>query len=440
MGAVLNRRHFLMSAAAAVGASGLVLPRRGSAAGGGDKNLIVVLAVGGWDVTFCFDPKLGCTEPGGGACFIEGPEVDATGAPDDVEAVQTIANIPVVVNPAKRPAVASFFERWGSRAHVVNGVWTGSIAHDPCRYRILTGTPDGTRPDLATIVGYELGAGRPLGSVDLSGWSISGPLAATSGRVGHMSQLQALLDPSTTFRAPPGARPYPLFRPTDGDQAAIDALVVQRAEAMRLRYGLGGGRSDQAVDDLLGSLDRSRRFRDQASGILGLLTMGQESRFTDQIQMAVDLIDQQVCRAVTLDTTFDWDTHDVNADQHQYFQSLFVGLDQLMAELEARGRLDDTVVAVVSEMTRTPLRNSAAGKDHWGHTSAMLLGAVRGGAVSGATNHYLESLPIDLATGVVDERGQLNKYDNFVAGVLELVGVDPEAWLPGVEPFRGATG
>lgn len=430
-----------MSAAAGLGVPGVVFPRGARAAGDEAKNLIVVLAVGGWDVTFCFDPKLSCSQPDGSACFIEGPEVDLSSRPDDVEEVATFGAIPVVVNPLKRPAVGAFFERWGSRAHVINGIWTGSIAHDPCRYRILTGTPDGTRPDLATIVGYQNGAGRPLGSVDLSGWSISGPLAATSGRVGHMSQLQALLDPSTTFRAPLNAGySYPLFRASQLEQAAVDARVVARAEALRGRYGLGGGRSDQAIDDLLASLDRSARFREQASGILQSLEMGVESRFTDQIQMAVDLVDQQVCRAVTLDTTFDWDTHDVNLDQHLYFQSLFVGLEQLMALLEARGRLDDTVVAVVSEMTRTPLRNSAGGKDHWGHTSAMLLGAVRGNAVSGGTTHLLESRPIDLATGALDEGGSLHKYDNFCAGVLELAGVDPEPWLPGVVPFRGAHG
>ena len=100
--------------------------------------------------------------------------------------------------------------------------------------------------------------------------------------------------------------------------------------------------------------------------------------------------------------------------------------------------LDNTVVAVLSEMTRTPLRNASGGKDHWGHTSALLLGAVRGNAVSGGTDGLLESMPMDLATGQLDPKGALCKYDNLCAGLLELVGVDPEEWLPGVVPFRGA--
>jgi hypothetical protein len=434
----MDRRRFLLSAAATLGIPGVTFARGNAVAG--DKNLIVVIAVGGWDVTFCFDPKLSCSQPDGSACFIEGPEVDQVQAdPDDREAVQTFGNIPVVVNPVKRPAVAEFFEAWHPHSHVVNGIWTGSIAHDPCRYRLLTGTPDGTKPDLATITGFTNGGSRPLGSVDLSGWSISGPLAASSGRVGHNSQIKTLLDPDTHFNAPP-ARPYsyPLFQPDGSDASAIDAYVAERAATLRARFGGMGGRTDQSLDHLVDSLDRSQRFASQASGILDSLKLGQESKFLDQLDMAVDLIDQQVCRAVTVDTTYDWDTHDINDLQHGFFNGLFSGLSHLMEQLEAKGLLENTVVAVISEMTRTPLRNASTGKDHWGHTSAMLLGAVQGNRVSGATDHYLESQTVDLATGEPDEAGDYNKYDNFCAGLLELVDVDPEEWLPAVTPFRGA--
>ena len=434
----MDRRRFLISAAASLGIPGVTLAQSGR--GGGDKNLIVLLAVGGWDVTFCFDPKLGCTQPDGSSCFIEGPEVDQVQSnPDDREAVQTFGNIPVMVNPAKRPAVGEFFSAWHHRSHVINGIWTGSIAHDPCRYRLLTGTPDGTKPDLATIHGFTNGGSRPLGSVDLSGWSISGPLAASSGRVGHNSQIKALLDPDTNFRAPPQAPfNYPLYAPKQGDQAAIEDYLASRAEELKQRFG-GSAANDLALLNLVESVDRGKRFTEQAAGILDTLTIGQESRFFDQLDMAVDLIDQSVCRAVTVDTTYDWDTHDVNAGQHGYYNGLFGGLSHLMEQLESRGLLDNTVVAVISEMTRTPLRNAGGGKDHWGHTSAMLMGAVQGDRVSGATDHYLESIPVNLATGEVDDAGgDYNKYDNFCAGVLELVDVDPEEWLPNVVPFRGA--
>ena len=256
--------------------------------------------------------------------------------------------------------------------------------------------------------------------------------------MGHNSQIKALLDPNTQFRAPRDEPwNYPLYQPKAGEQAAIEDYLAARAEQLRDRFG-GAAANDLALGNLIDSVDRSRRFVDQAAGILDTLQIGQESAFFDQLEMAVELIDQSVCRAVTIDTTFDWDTHDVNSLQHNYYNGLFEGLSHLMEQLEAKGLLDNTVVAVISEMTRTPLRNASTGKDHWGHTSSMLLGAVDGNRVSGATDHYLESLPVDLATGVPTELGELNKYDNFCAGLLELVDVDPEEWLPGATPFRGA--
>ncbi len=435
----MNRRNLLLAAAAALGAPRLVLGGR-SRAPGDAKHLVVVFAEGGWDVTFCFDPKLSCTSPSGGPCPVEGPEVDEDPSePEDREAVRTFGEIPIVVNDHKRPRVTSFFERWHPRAHVVNGIWSGAIAHVPCRYRMLTASTDGRSADMATIAGHVLGGGLPLGSVDLSGWSITGPLAASSGRLGASSQLSALVDGGRTFEPPPAfPYDYPMFSPDPADEALLESFVRRRAEGMREVYGDAGGRNDRALDDLLASLDRGAAFRERSADILSTLVLGRQPGFVEQAGIAAELLAQGLCHAVTLDTREHWDTHDGNAAQHGMYDRLFAGLSALMERLEAHDLLDRTVVAVVSEMTRTPLRNASRGKDHWGHGSALLLGAVRGNAVSGATDHLVESLPIDLDSGEPTPSGALDKYDDFCAGLLELVGVDPSEWLPGVVPFRGA--
>jgi hypothetical protein len=426
-----HRRELLLSAAALLGAPRFAF---GQGTGAGAKKLIVVFAEGGWDVTFCLDPKLSC------GCDIQGPEVDENrSVPDDREAVRTFGNIPIVVNDVKRAGVTSFFEKWYQRCHVVNGIWTGSIAHEPCRVRILTGTADGTRPDVATIAGYTHGSALPLGSVDLSGWSMAGPLASSTGRIGYQSQIAALLDPSTHYDAPPEASyDYPLFRLQAQDDAAVEAFVRSRAEALRARFGDQGGRNDRAIDDLLISLDRGERFKAQAADILSDLQIGVEASLDQQIAMAVQLVQNEMCQAVTLETRQEWDTHSVNFGQHAAYDQTFRGLSLLMDLLSQNGLLDQVVVAVLSEMTRTPLLNAAGGKDHWGHTSALLMGAVRGNAVSGGTSQLLESRPMDLETGAVKDSGALCKYDDLCAGLLELVDVDPQQWLPGVVPFRGA--
>lgn len=431
----VSRRDLWLGAAALLGAPRFALGKGGVSS---PKKLIVVFAEGGWDVTFCFDPKLSCSKDD--SCAIEGPEVDEDpGNPDDREAVQTFGAIPIVVNEHKRPAVRSFFQQWSSRCHVVNGIWTGSIAHEPCRVRILTGTADGGRADMATITGFTHGSALPLGSVDLSGWSIAGPLASSTGRIGFQSQIAALIDRDTPFSAPPDAGfEYPLFQMDPTDEVSVESYVRARAERLRARFG-DGGQNDRAIDDLLESLDRGDRFRAQAGDILGSLKIGSQATFDDQLDIAVDLLKAEMCQSVTIESRQEWDTHSSNVMQHTAYEALFQGLSRLMGNLEASGMLDDTVVAVLSEMTRSPMRNAATGKDHWGHTSAMLMGAVRGNAVSGGTDELLESVPMNLETGEVDEAGGTYcKYDDLCAGLLELAGVDPSEWLPGVVPFRGA--
>ena len=397
--------------------------------------LVVLLAEGGWDVTMVFDDKLSVNA-------IDGPEVDEDpDDPADREVRETHGGIGIVANPVKRPMTSDFFGRWHDRICVVNGVWMGSIAHDPCRFRILTGTQDGRRPDLASILGHELGGDLPLGTVDLSGWSLNGPLAASAGRVGANSQIRPLVDPTVTFQPTPSVGfPYPLYAPSDSERDAVVEYQRARAEALRKRFG-ADPRNDQRIDDLVSSLDRAQRFRSEGRAILSDLALGSRASLQTQTRMAASLLSQGLCRTVTVDSRKDWDTHDANYLQHGHFEGLFLGLGVLMDALEDQGILDRTMVAVVSEMTRTPKINAANGKDHWGHTSTLLIGAgVRGSTVVGGTDDALESLPVGYDSGVVDPAGRLNKYENLAAGVLELFDVDPGPWLPGIEPFRGFRG
>jgi uncharacterized protein (DUF1501 family) len=91
--------------------------------------------------------------------------------------------------------------------------------------------------------------------------------------------------------------------------------------------------------------------------------------------------------------------------------------------------IDDTNVLVLSEMSRTPHLNGAAGKDHWPVTSAMMLSATGGGRVLGGTDADTQALPVDFTTGAVDPGGQNLLYTNFAAGVMAACGVDPSTHL-----------
>jgi len=85
-----------------------------------------------------------------------------------------------------------------------------------------------------------------------------------------------------------------------------------------------------------------------------------------------------------------WDTHGKNEETLR--KDLAPLLDQtlsvLLADLEARGLLQSTVVLVMGEFGRTPTINPQLGRDHWPDCWSLLLGGggIEGGHVIGASD------------------------------------------------------
>ena len=110
-----------------------------------------------------------------------------------------------------------------------------------------------------------------------------------------------------------------------------------------------------------------------------------------------------------------WDTHQNNfrALKDRLLPRLDSAISGLLQDLHDRGRLDSTVVMVLSDFGRTPKVNSSAGRDHWSNSSvALLAGAgLRGGVAVGRTNARAE-VPVeapyvteDLAATLYDRLG-----------------------------------
>jgi hypothetical protein len=114
-----------------------------------------------------------------------------------------------------------------------------------------------------------------------------------------------------------------------------------------------------------------------------------------------------------------WDTHGEHFKQMK--QSLAPTFDaafsSLVADLDDRGMLSDTLVVVNAEFGRTPKINGASGRDHWPWTySLVAAGAgIRAGTVYGASDNSA-AYPI------------ANPHDpaDFVATLYHLLGVPPE--------------
>lgn len=115
---------------------------------------------------------------------------------------------------------------------------------------------------------------------------------------------------------------------------------------------------------------------------------------------------------------YSWDSHTSSNDVKQH---LVPGLDQalsaLIADLDERGLLDETLVVALGEMGRTPKANANWGRDHWSTLfPAVLAGAgVRGGMVHGTSDRDA-AYALDHPT----------RPEDLAATIFERLGIDPE--------------
>jgi hypothetical protein len=418
----LTRRHFLFGSVAMLGAAALV---RGSGSAKAEvttppRNLVLVVGYGGWDTTYVFDPKPGM------------PAIDAP----EGEIVE-LGGVPIFDHES-RPAVRAFFEAYGAMSTVVNGVQVQSLVHSDCSKRVLTGTASDTNPDVGAITAHELGRERPVPYFVLGQTSYAGPYASIAARAGTANQLGTLIDPLVGYPLGDPTMPQLPFVLDADEEELVRAHVAARAERMRERVGQVGTNRGR-IDDFLASLQRG----DDLRTIGGLGDLDYTRDLGVQATLAVNALERELSWAVQIETG-SFDTHDANALQVPQHEMLFTGLKLLVDALadkpgKAGGPtlLDETVIAVVSEMGRTPLLNATGGKDHWPVTSALLLGGgLPGGRVLGGTTDLLAARSVDLATGLPGEGGKQLQYSNFAAGLLAAVGVDPAVYLPNAEPLH----
>jgi Protein of unknown function (DUF1501) len=111
-----------------------------------------------------------------------------------------------------------------------------------------------------------------------------------------------------------------------------------------------------------------------------------------------------------------WDAH---SDLRKNHSSNALKVDRpiagLLADLKARGLLEDTLVVFATEFGRTPASQGADGRDHHPHAFSVWLagGGVKGGTVYGATDEF----------GYYVTEGKVTLPD-FHATLLHLLGLD----------------
>jgi Protein of unknown function (DUF1501) len=408
----MHRRSFLLSCLAGATVQGV--SRAGALPT--DKKLVLVFAHGGWDTTRVLSPMFGATV-----------DMEPSAEP------WNIGGLSLVDHPA-RPNVRTFFEQHASRCAVLEGILVPSVAHDTCVQMAMTG---GTRglPDWASVVGGLAADRYTLPNLVLDVPSFPAQFGVSTVRVGATGQLEGLVSGDLVSAADdsPG-----LLSPAV--QGSVDRYLQRRTNARLASAGLGLDAS--LTTTFADALPRSLSLK----GLHNLVSFEVSPSFEDRLDLAVEVLATGVSRAVAMafpNAYYSWDTHSNNdAGQTGLWNQLFAGLSHLAAALDATpgqsgGPLsDEVVILVISEMGRTPLLNSALGKDHWPYTSALVFGGgTPGGIVIGGYQDNFNGVLTDPVSGQPAAGGIQLTTGHVGASLLALIGEDPGPWTPGIDPL-----
>jgi uncharacterized protein (DUF1501 family) len=420
----LSRRRVLQIGASGAGLLALGWPFRGVANAAGTPHFLVTfIGDGGWDVTQVLDVH----DPND---MTDGVDVDVpqaiSGLPPSL--IATAGGITYVSNPITRPGVDTFFQNWGPRSVVVNGINTRSTSHDQSRQLVLTGYLDPTRADFAVMAAHHNGESLPVPHLLLSGASFGGAFSGLSARVGGQLEDALAYDHIPSHMDP------------NTDQLAVSALgeaFIQQALERERKLAMPA-----ALADKVGLFGDAQQRGDRLAALASSLPQSSNNG----AQLALQLgraFRSGMTTSVTISNVGGFDTHSDNTGQNGHWDDVFTFLDAFVASLAGQAGvmaptlLDETTIVYCSEFARTPQLNGDNGKDHHPWTSMVMAGKhVRGGTTVGLTDGTQQGVKANFATGMPDDvTGQLIDVTNVVAGILTLVGANSNDYLPTVKPF-----
>ncbi|MAG92692.1 MAG: hypothetical protein CMJ48_02925 [Planctomycetaceae bacterium] len=212
-------------------------------------------------------------------------------------------------------------------------------------------------------------------------------------------------------------------------------LASRRALLSNLDHSPGEARRSRAVDSMDGLQQKALELLSSEASHKAL-RLSEESpatresygrnRYGQSTLLARRLIEAGT-RMVTIswapDANATWDTHSGN------FQKLKTTLlpqfdaacASLLTDLDERGMLERTLVAVLGDFGRTPkINGNNAGRDHWNYCYSLMLfgGGFKQGLIHGSSNKI----------GAYPERSPMIPAD-VIATLYHLLGIDHEQLL-----------
>ena len=307
---------------------------------------------------------------------------------------------------------------------------TIGATHDISILKMNTSDVNPGRPSLGAWITYALGTANP----DLPAYVVlyTGKKEPTGGSVNWSSGFLPAVYAGTAFR--PGAQPILDLQPPE------TVSTRQQRENLDLLKRLNEHRAEVNPDDSelqarIRSYELAYRMESSAPEAVDLSKETEATKalyglneeatrdYGTNLLRARRLVERGV-RFIHVVTgpqdisgeELNWDAHRALVKNHTaHTRAVDKPIAGLLADLQARGLLDQTLVVWVQEFGRTPYGQSGDGRDHnaWGYTQWLAGGGVKAGLTYGST----DELGLKAAENPVDT------YD-IQATVLKLMGLD----------------
>ncbi len=300
---------------------------------------------------------------------------------------------------------------------VIRSLQADNINHSNACLQMHTGEQNFSRPSLGSWLLYGLGCETD----DLPGFVAIGP----------GGQDTALWGSSFLPAAYQGTRVNDLARPIENLAAAHLPASRQRTQLDLVqnlnRIHKESRGPDSRLDARIAAFELAFRMQSQAPEAFDVesepeyvqrsygLDDSRSREFGKRCLLARRLVERGV-RFVEVFSPLDW-------DQHTGIRSLLpercASVDQpiagLLADLRARGLLDETLVVWGGEFGRSPVAQKGDGRDHhpYGFTMWLAGGGVKGGIAHGATDEF----------GWYAVENKVHVHD-LHATILHLLGID----------------
>jgi hypothetical protein len=299
-------------------------------------------------------------------------------------------------------------------------VYTGLTGHD--RGELGGGAKPTDHPAIGSVTAMLRPPSKPvIGYVSLPYITAEGaggpPQPGFAGGIlgRHRDPLYVLRDPNDPKFALPELGPGPGVDRTrlDERKRLLDRLSDKNDDEMK--------RFQSRAFDLLSSPATERAFRiDREPNSL-------RDRYGRNIYGQSVLLSRRLieagCRVSCLswapDANATWDTHGQNFDKlkNTLLPQMDAAVSALLDDLDQRGMLERTLVAIMGEFGRTPIINNQGGRDHWNFCYSLMLvgGGIKAGSVYGASDKI----------GGRPSRNPVTPGD-IVATMYHCLGIDPE--------------